>query len=44
VRHGQEAFDAGDWARALKIYHIMFPSTRTVNGTYGIAGLKYSCD
>ncbi len=40
----QEAFDAGDWARALKIYQIMFPVNAAVTGTYGIAGLKYACD
>jgi len=38
----QQAFQAGDTARARAIYQALLPLNAAVTGTYGIAGLKYA--
>lgn len=40
----QQAFAAGDTARARDIYQALLPLNTAVTGTYGIAGLKYAAD
>jgi 4-hydroxy-2-oxoglutarate aldolase len=42
--HVQKAYEAGNNALAREIYLRMFPVNAAVTSTYGIAGLKHSCN
>lgn len=39
----QKEFEKGNWEKSREIYERMYPVNKAVTGTYGIAGLKYSC-
>lgn len=40
----QQAYAAGDMARAQGIYSALLPLNTAVTATFGIAGLKYACE
>ncbi|SKC92638.1 dihydrodipicolinate synthase family protein [Maledivibacter halophilus] len=40
----QKYFDEGNWEKAREVYVRMYPVNKAVTGTFGIAGLKHTCD